>query len=1055
MNIVANKITNKGILFFFISIMNLPKNFFLDGRIGMGQAQSQSTGGDNCNECIPKTGNLQNNQGNVQQPVIAKVRQNEAEKPIYISPSGELYRAQTHSQIEPSEITKQGFFQPMTGLTQLPNNAIQQPQNKVPSLLPAPYHGISVPGNNFPQHGQNGKQFQPTDIAHLGISSQETQPVQGSSGFIYPINLATTNFKPGDQTSTPLIYPSGSTYPVIPIYSNNQPTQPNQASSFFPASSISTSFIPQSTGQQIQPSIEYTGNSLPTNKFTLYSNTPDFLQSVAVPVSKLYTNFKPTETQNQPLSRSNINPSTGVPLLYSQSQPITYQLQSPSWQQFRNSLLNSEKSVTEPQFGKPLTQNNIPQVQGYILVPYNVQPPFINKHSNANGRGSTFNHAPWNEKYGVPVENSIPVQLRYVSQEIQPVSNYGLYPPPAEPRHVEYNPAHNNFTAIPYTGSSAAPTGIPIYSNTNIPGSISNINSIPGYYSVPFGGFSIFPSFTGNIPQIISNDSKLVFNPMQTNQTNTLLSNYLTDSSNILQTHSPVLPIFTGAKNVQENIVTDLQNSNPSNNTNGNRGIDVSQGMQIIPIDTESGESESLSSIHVNDNNTNAEASAQGNMHSGVSQAQVSGTYTGSFSAQAQTSDNGKSVMTQIFGNKTGALSVSHGTAGRSQSQSQIQYNYGSGASIAETQGKGINYGTNVQIQTGIKGGLADAQASGSGSSNSQAQIGFVPYDENQKKQQSVFEGGGTASSQSGKVSGQSQIQFQGSFKIGPSFTGAAQSSSGMHVQNSTKLVFNSNNLSLLRNHETKDTPHSDTVLQKSGVIKITEPLINSADLDNQQPTNEHNQSRFHETNKKSKDVNSEKYNDEESTKISKSFMGTGISDKQKTFQSQNTDIRSKEHDAIIYRDSIDNVKENTVFNSGDIVPKTNNYRIPSGFRGRVTSTAGDETIAVAAPGGRAQTQTVILKPGSGKVTEHHTKKDDLQDDTSTPEKKKYDSYITITNSETGELNSDRRKYGHTYYSRSSTCGYFTYTCSLIEDTNGRTKVCKPGPPTLSDGTPC
>lgn len=1019
----------------------------------MGQAQSQSTGGDNCNECIQKTGNLQNNQGNLQQPIIVEVRQNEAEKPIHRSPSGELYGIQTRSYIEPSGIIKQGPFQPLTGFTQLPTNVVQQPQNYVPSLLPGT-NGISAPGNNFAQHGQNGKQFQPTDTAPSGIPPQENRPVQGSSGFIYPINLATANFKPGDQISTPLIYPSSSTYPVIPIYSHNQPTQPNQASSFYPVSSIPTSFIPQSTGQQIQPGIEYTGNSLPTNKFTQYSNTPDFFQPVAVPVSKLYTSFKPTETQNQPLSGSNINPSTGIPPLYSQSQPLTYQLQSPNQQQFRNLLLTSEKPVTEPQFGKPLTQNNVPEVQGYILVPYSVQPQFIGKHSSTNERGSTFNNAPWNEKHGVPLENNIPIQFRYVPQEVQPVSKYGLYPPPSEPRQVEYNPARSNFAPIPFTGSSGALNGIPTYPNINIPGTVSNVNSIPGYYSVPSGGFSI-PSSIANTPQIISNDSKLVLNPMQTSQTNTLSSNDPTDSSNILKAHSPILPVFTGAKNVQENIVTDLQSSNPSNNTSGNRGVDLSQGMQIIPIDTESGESESLSSIHVYDNNTNAEASAQGKTHSGVSQAQVSGTYTGSFSAQAQTSDNGKSVMTQIFGNKTGALSISQGTAGRSQSQSQIQYNYGSGASIVEAQGKGINYGTNAQIQTGIKGGLADAQASGPGSSNSQAQIGFIPYDENRKKQQSVFEGGGTASSQSGKVSGQSQIQFQGSFKMGPSFTGAAQSSSGMQLQNSTKLVFNSNNISLLRNDETKDTSHSDTVLQKSGVIKTTEPLLNSTDLDNQQPTNVQNQSSLHDINKKSKDVNSEKYNDEASTKISKSFMGTGIKDKQKTLQSQNTDIRSKEHDAIIYRHSIDNVKKNTVFNSGDIVPRTNNYRIPSGFRGRVTSIAGNETIAIADPGGRAQTQTVILKPGSGKVTEHHPKKDDLQDDTSTPEKNKYDSYITITNSETGELNSDRRKYGHTYYSRSSTCGYFTYTCSLIEDTNGRTKVCKPGPPTHSDGTPC
>jgi hypothetical protein len=70
------------------------------------------------------------------------------------------------------------------------------------------------------------------------------------------------------------------------------------------------------------------------------------------------------------------------------------------------------------------------------------------------------------------------------------------------------------------------------------------------------------------------------------------------------------------------------------------------------------------------------------------------------------------------------------------------------------------------------------------------------------------------------------------------------------------------------------------------------------------------------------------------------------------------------------------------------------------------------------------------------------------------------DSFVTVTKSVTGQLDSGKAsnntgKYTHTYYTKSSTCGYFTFSCNIVFGSNGRTKICRPNPPTTPDGTPC
>lgn len=61
----------------------------------------------------------------------------------------------------------------------------------------------------------------------------------------------------------------------------------------------------------------------------------------------------------------------------------------------------------------------------------------------------------------------------------------------------------------------------------------------------------------------------------------------------------------------------------------------------------------------------------------------------------------------------------------------------------------------------------------------------------------------------------------------------------------------------------------------------------------------------------------------------------------------------------------------------------------------------------------------------------------------------KPDSYVTVTKSVSGSLDNsktapaDDKKFESTYYSKTSTCGYFTFSCNIVYNSNGRKKICK------------
>lgn len=65
------------------------------------------------------------------------------------------------------------------------------------------------------------------------------------------------------------------------------------------------------------------------------------------------------------------------------------------------------------------------------------------------------------------------------------------------------------------------------------------------------------------------------------------------------------------------------------------------------------------------------------------------------------------------------------------------------------------------------------------------------------------------------------------------------------------------------------------------------------------------------------------------------------------------------------------------------------------------------------------------------------------------------DSFVSVTKQITGvEENKNQlpsipgKNFESTYYTKSSTCGYFTFSCNIVYGANGRSKICRPKPPT-------
>ncbi|XP_046977601.1 collagen alpha-1(I) chain [Vanessa cardui] len=171
-----------------------------------------------------------------------------------------------------------------------------------------------------------------------------------------------------------------------------------------------------------------------------------------------------------------------------------------------------------------------------------------------------------------------------------------------------------------------------------------------------------------------------------------------------------------------------------------------------------------------------------------------------------------------------------------------------------------------------------------------------------------------------------------------------------------------------------------------------------------------------------------------------------------------------KDQNAEIIQKDTERPDENRVYLPGERVPGTGGYTIPVGFTGSVKSVASkDKTYVVGSKDFPSQAQTVTLTPGKGKVKYTHpstygkyVKPKNLRSLQSSKENDN-NRYVSVSKSVTRALDSDnniRKQYSHTYYTKSSSCGYFTFTCTMVSSAEGRKKVCKPKMPTNPDGTP-
>ncbi|XP_052752628.1 apomucin-like isoform X2 [Galleria mellonella] len=170
-----------------------------------------------------------------------------------------------------------------------------------------------------------------------------------------------------------------------------------------------------------------------------------------------------------------------------------------------------------------------------------------------------------------------------------------------------------------------------------------------------------------------------------------------------------------------------------------------------------------------------------------------------------------------------------------------------------------------------------------------------------------------------------------------------------------------------------------------------------------------------------------------------------------------------KNQDAKITQIKSERPDESKIYQPGERVPGMGGYVIPVGFTGSVKSVASkDKTYVVGSRGSPSQAQTVTLTPGTGKIKyiypERYSKSVHPKDLRSLYNSKPVDNrYVSVSKSVTRDLDSEnniRKQYSHTYYTKSSSCGYFTFTCTMVSSSEGKKKVCKPKIPTNPDGTP-
>lgn len=138
-------------------------------------------------------------------------------------------------------------------------------------------------------------------------------------------------------------------------------------------------------------------------------------------------------------------------------------------------------------------------------------------------------------------------------------------------------------------------------------------------------------------------------------------------------------------------------------------------------------------------------------------------------------------------------------------------------------------------------------------------------------------------------------------------------------------------------------------------------------------------------------------------------------------------------------------------------VPKsTKKYNVEQNQNGRVHTYPMRSTTEIV-PSGFRGSVNVEKKFHTKSLEPHKTENkvnitaDEKNSDSKAP--RKPDSYVTVTKSVTGSMDNSKsppennKNFESTYYTKSSTCGYFTFSCNIVYGVNGRSKICRPKTP--------
>ncbi|XP_050542739.1 uncharacterized protein DDB_G0283357-like isoform X34 [Daktulosphaira vitifoliae] len=937
------------------------------------------------------------------------------------------------------QLTSTQFSYPGTGQTPINNNNGlfgQQSTNTQSSFSDL---GQSSVSDNVP-HNQ---QLTSTQFSYPGTGQT---PINNNNGLF------------GQQsTNTQSSYPG---YSQSPINNNGlfgqQPTNTQSSFSDLGQSSVSDN-VPHNQ-QLTSTQFSYPG----TGQTPINNNNGLFGQQSTNTTQPNYpgTGQTPINNNNGLFGQQPTNAQSSYPG-YSQS-PIN-----------NNGLFGQQPTNTQSSFsdlGQSSVGDNVPHNQQptstQFSYPGTGQTP-INNNNGLFGQQSTnttqpnypgTGQTPINNNNGLFGQQPTNAQSSYLGYSQSPINNNGLFG--QQPTNTQSSFSDLGQSSV---GDNVPHNQQPTSSQFSYPGasqtSINNNNPFDEHPTNTQSSYSKLgqSSIGNNAPSI----SQLAYASPNYSRSDQSFNDKNTSTGPQFQVSSPI-PI--NIQQLDSELPNKLTHTTNYAITGGKIGSDVSIGNLMTPIDTEGGDSQSLTSLNIDGKETSALASAQGKSTSGITQTQVSGSYsgTGIFSAQAQTSDSDKGAQSVIMGNSNGTTSSAEGKGGKSKVQSQMHYNYETGTALGEAQSSGINYTTNTQLEVGVKGGIADAQSSGPGSTSSQAQIGFLPHDlNNNTDQKSLFKGGGTALAQGGTYTGQSQSQLFGSYKHGISYNGAAQASSGKNYQNLPKLTIGNSKNTINKLEKIGNNSRDDIQLHKSfqmleenqtstQKIKILDNVMNTTQNSIIYSTSTSSPIYSSSESSQNFDVDSEyNYDNEyyEDEKEDQIYSKTELNAKENIpTQAQNSFLNlGDKHDIKIIRDTDKTMKNSQVLSSGEIIPGTNGTKVPIGLRARVTSVAGDQTEAKAFPGGQAQSQTIHYTPGSGGLTiVDKTKLRALLGNESyiTPLNKTYKHFQTDTNGETGFYQSSDKNIQ--YYTKSSTCGYFSFSCNYIDGAKTGAKICKP-----------